>query len=348
MRFGAFLRTRLFGSPFNVLVTCLGLVVLGYLFVGAINWAVIESIWRKEDAALCKQVNGACWAVIHARHRLILFGLYPYEEHWRSALACAVAISFIVLSCLPLFWTPLRLVAIWLTGFGTFYALMDGGVLGLLVVPTDNWGGLALTIFVYITVIVIGMPLSVVLALARRSPLPAISWMASVAIDVTRSLPLLTILFTAVVIFPLALPDWLQAGKLYRVITAFAFFFACYQAENLRGGLQGVPQGQEEAAKALGLRRRQIIGLILLPQAFRAALPSTINQMVVTFKDTSVIIIIGFFDVLASGRAAYGSGEWSHAYVEVSLFLAAIYFIFVFTLSRYGAYLERRMRVDKS
>jgi general L-amino acid transport system permease protein len=222
---------------------------------------------------------------------------------------------------------------------------MRGGVLGLSDVTPDRWGGLALTLFIFAAVVLLGFPTAIVLALARQSKLPVISRMAAFAIDLTRSFPLLAILFAAAVILPFALPNWLQGDKLYRVIYAFAFFFACYQAEIVRGGLQSIPPGQDEAAKALGLTYVKRVTLILLPQAFRNALPATINQIVITFKETSVVVIIGFFEVMASGNAAFGSGEWTHAYVEVYVFVALIYFVFVFTLSRYGAFLERRMRV---
>ncbi len=291
--------------------------------------------------------SGACWAAVEARYRLIFFGLYPFEEHWRSALACASIIVVTVLSCLPAFWIPKRISAVWVLGFATFYFLMRGGILGLSDVTTDRWGGLALILFIFASVAILGMPLSILLALARRSELPAIHWMAAFAIDLTRSFPLLTILFTAAVIIPFVVPSWLQGDKLHRVIAAFGFFFACYQAEIIRGGLQAVEHSQEEAAQALGLGYWQRVWLILLPQAFRNALPATINQFVITVKETSIVVIIGFFEVMASGNAAFGSGEWTHTYVEVYVFVALIYFVFVFCLSRYGAFLERRMRVGQ-
>ena len=149
------------------------------------------------------------------------------------------------------------------------------------------------------------------------------------------------------VILPFVLPEWLHGDKLYRVIAGSALFFSVYQAEIIRGGMQGVPKGQEEAAQSLGLNYWQRIGRILMPQAFKHALPATINQFVITFKETSLVIIIGFFEILASGNAAYGTGEWTFAFVEVYAFIAMIYFSFVFSLSRYGAYLERRMETGE-
>ena len=146
-------------------------------------------------------------------------------------------------------------------------------------------------------------------------------------------------------ITPFVLPGWLQGDKLYRVIFGFAIFFACYQAENIRAGLQAIPAGQDEAGLTLGLKYWQRVTRIQLPQAFRNSLPSIVNQFVITFKETSIVTIVGFFEILASGHAAYGTGKWTPHYVEVYVFIGLIYFIFVFSLSRYGAYLENKLRV---
>jgi general L-amino acid transport system permease protein len=251
------------------------------------------------------------------------------------------------LSCMPAFWGLKRLAALWLAGFGTFVILMYGGVLGLRVVTTEQWGGLSLTVFIFASVVVMGMPMAVGLALARRSKLPVISWLAAIFIDTVRSLPLLTILFAAAVVVPLAVPDWAQGDKLGRVIFAFALFYAAYQAEIVRAGIQSIPSGQEEAAQALGMSYRSVVFDIILPQAFRNTLPSTINQVVITFKETSIVTIIGFFEVTASGSAAVGRGEWGAYYVEVYVFVALVYFVFAFGLSRYGAFLERRTRLNR-
>jgi general L-amino acid transport system permease protein len=341
------LRARLFRTWLDAAITAVGVALLLWLVPGLFDWAIVDSIWSEREADRCIGSGGACWAVIAARSHIILFGLYPYEEYWRSTVACADIVLVAVFSCIPLFWTPLRLTLVWVLGFATFYVLMRGGIFGLAAVGTEQWGGLALTLFIFASVAIIGMPLSILLALARRSELPVIRWMAAVSIDLTRSFPLLTILFTAALIVPFVLPGWLHGDKLYRVIGAFAFFFACYQAEIVRGGLQAIPAGQLEAAQALGIGYWRRVWLILLPQAFRNVLPPTINQFVVTFKDTSIVSIIGLFEILSSSNAAYGTADWAHAYVEVYVFVALIYFVFVFSLSRYGAFLERRMRVGQ-
>lgn len=343
----AWLRTRLFSTWFDGIVTVLAGAALIWLVVTVFDWAVLNAVWGAAEPALCREATGACWAIIEARGRLILFGLYPFDEHWRSTLACLAIVATMALSCWPAVWGVWRLTIFWLTGFGIFVLLMYGGVFGMQVITTEQWGGLSLTVFIFASVVVLGMPMAVGLALARRSKLPVISWLAAIFIDTVRSLPLLTILFAAAVVVPFVLPHWAQGDKLGRVIVAFAFFYAAYQAEIIRAGIQSIPSGQEEAAQALGMNYRSVVFDIILPQAFRNTMPSTINQVVITFKETSIVTIIGFFEVTASGSAAVGRGEWGAYYVEVYVFVALVYFVFVFGLSRYGAYLERRTRLDR-
>ncbi len=341
----AWLRRRLFSTWFDAIVTVIAGALLIWIVVTVGRWAFLDAVWDADRSELCRQASGACWAVIEARGRLILFGLYPYEEHWRSTLACAVIVATMIASCIPRFWGLRSLPALWVAGFGVFVLLMHGGVFGLPVVTTEQWGGLSLTVFIFAAVFVLGMPLAVGLALARRSRLPVIARLAALFIDFVRSLPLLTILFAAAVVVPFVVPDWAQGDKLGRVVVAFAIFYAAYQAEIIRAGIQSLPPGQEEAAQALGMSYRAQVFDIVLPQAFRATLPATINQVVITFKETSIVTIIGFFEVTASGSAAVGRGEWGAYYVEVYVFVALVYFVFVFGLSRYGAYLERRARL---
>ena len=339
------LKNGLFASPIDGVLSVLCALFFAYLIYSIIDWAFVSSIWTAEDEPLCKEASGACWSVIDARHRIIFFGLFPFEEHWRSTLACIIMVVTIVASCFSWFWTALRLSLLWITGFGLFYILMHGGIFGLSVITPERWGGLALTIFIFAAVSLLGMPLSILLALGRRSKLPVIAKLFGIFIDFFRSLPLLTILFTAAVITPFVLPDMLQGDKLYRVIVGFAIFFACYQAENIRAGLQAIPPGQVEAGLTLGLNYWQRVTRIQLPQAFRNSLPAIVNQFVITFKETSIVTIVGFFEILASGAAAYGTGKWTVHYIEVYVFIGLIYFIFVFSLSRYGAYLEKKLRV---
>jgi len=190
------------------------------------------------------------------------------------------------------------------------------------VVLETEWGGLALTVFVFASIIVLGMPMAIMLALLRRSRLPVIAYAAALFIDAVRSLPLLAVLFAAAIVLPFILPNFLITDKLYRVIFGAAVFFAVYQAEIIRGGIQAIASGQEEAADALGLNYWLKMGQVILPQAFRYALPPTISMVVVTFMETSLIVVLGFFEIMASGNAAFSSGGWNGFYVEVYFFIA--------------------------
>lgn len=345
---GRNLKRRFFATPVQALTSAISIALLAWIAWKLLDWALFSAVFDTSGTAdACHAASGACWSVIAARWRIIFFGLYPYEEQWRSGLACVAVVAMTVLSCIPAFWTGRRIALIWGAGSAVFYVLMKGGVLGLPEIGEEQWGGLALTLFIFVMTCLIGFPLAICLALMRRSQLPWISKTTGLIIDTVRSLPLISILFTFAIVVPFMLPQWLQGDKLYRVMIGSALFFAAYQAEIVRGGMQGVPRGQEEAGMALGLNYWQRIGRILLPQAMRNALPATINQFVIAFKETSLIIIVGFFEILASGNAAFGTGEWRFAYVEVYVFIALIYFTFVFSLSRYGAFLERRMSVGE-
>jgi general L-amino acid transport system permease protein len=341
------LRRRGFATPLESGISMIVFGVLLYLLWLVLDWAIVRAVWRAEDVVNCGGSAGACWSVISARYRLIFFGLYPYDQHWRSTLACVLIVGTVVLSCVPTLWTGKRLALLWMAGFAGYYLVMEGSLLGLPQVTTDQWGGLALTLFLFASVVILGMPLGLALALMRRSTLPVVRIFAGLVIDFVRSLPLLTTLFTAAVVVPILLPSWLQGDKIWRVIIAFALFFASYQAEVFRGGFQALPKGQFEAGKALGLNYWQILGRIVLPQVFRYALPSTVNMIVVTFKETAIVIIIGFFDVLASANAAFGTGEWTPYYFEVYVFVAALYWVFIFSLGQYGEHLKTRMSVAR-
>lgn len=340
------LRNAYFGSMPTAILTLAIFAFLALLLWWILNWAIFSANFSTSATQeQCMAGSGACWSVIAARWRIILFGIYPYEEQWRSALACAIVILVIFLSCIPKLWGFVRLSAIWVVGAAAFYILMRGGVFGLAEVNEQQWGGLALTIFLFVATSILGMPMAIGLALMRRSELPVVAKVTGVFIDTIRSLPLLSILFTFAIVLPFVLPSMLIGEKLYRVILGGALFFAAYEAEIIRGGLQGVANGQEEAAKALGIPYWQRMSKIVLPQAFRLSLPATINQFVITFMETSLFVVVGFVELLSAANTAFQTGDWKFAYLEVYAFISLIYFSFVFGLSRYGAYLEARMNV---
>lgn len=342
----ASIRRDYFSSWLNSIVTLATAALLAWFLWTVLRWGVFDAV-AFTDAEGCRAASGACWSVVTERWRLILFGLYPFEEQWRSALASLVVIVVMVLICLPRNWSAARMIGILFGGFGLFLVLMRGGILGLPTVPSSEWGGLALTLYIYLTVISFGLPIAIILALGRQSQLPIVRGIIALVIDVTRSLPLVTILFSAALILPLVLPELLQGERLTRILFAFAFFFGCYQSENIRAGMQALPIGQTEAGESLSLSYLQLMRNIILPQAFRVSMPATINQFVVTFKETSLVVIVGLFDLMASTRTAYQTGDWLPYHKEAYLFVALIFFVGAFSLSRYGAFLEARMSIEE-
>lgn len=341
-------RQSLFSSWPNSLLTIVLVVVVGTFGLQLVQWVFIDASWAPGSPEACGSATGACWSVITTRWRLIFFGLYPADEQWRAAIGCVVIVAAIVMSCMPRFFSLLSLVAIWGVAFPTFYALMGGGYLGLSRVGSERWSGLPLTLYIYSSVIIFGMPISILIALGRRSGYPAIRLVLGFLVDLVRSVPLLTILFSFSLVIPLFLPSELTVDKVWRVIIGFTLFFACYQSEVVRGGLQSVSHGQEEAARALGMTYLQRTIHVVLPQALRNTMPMTINQFVISFKDTSIIVIVGLFEFMASAKSAFGVPEWNAYYREVYIFIALIYFLFSFSMSRYGSYLERRLTAHRN
>lgn len=336
------LRRSLFGGPVSTTTTILVLAAAAILIKNLFEWGVLDASWANGPIEACQDVAGACWTVIAQRYRIILFGLYPYEEQWRAGLGSVIALVTVGLACTPYFWTATRMILVWVVGYALFFIVVRGGFpFGLPVISPTNWGGLTLTLFIYLSSIAIGLPLATLIALLRESDFRRVAAMVGVLVDFVRALPVITLLLIAVMILPFVVSSSVLGDKTYRVIAAFVLFFACYQSENIRAGLQSVPQGQVEAGKSLGMGYWKIMAYIVLPQAFRFAMPATINQFVITFKETSLVAIIGIYDLMASAHAAYNTGQLQSYYKEVMIFVAAIYFVLSISLSRYGLYIER-------
>jgi general L-amino acid transport system permease protein len=341
-RFQAWLRASLFSSWPSALLSLVLAVLLARFGYSLFQWAIVNASWAPGSPEACSMA-GACWSVITTRWRLIFFGLYPADEQWRAAIGCVMIILAVVLTCLPRFFHLPSQILIWAISFPAFIVLMGGGYFGLAPVSAERWSGLPLTLYIYASVIVFGTPIAILIALGRRSQYPAIRWVLGFLVDLVRSVPLLTILFSFSLIIPLFLPSDISVDKVQRVIIGFTLFFACYQSEIVRGGLQSIPPGQDEAARALGMKYLHRVIYITLPQALRNTMPMTINQFVVSFKDTSIIVVVGLFELMAAAKSAFGVPEWNAYYREVYIFIALIYFIFSFSMSKYGRYLEKRM-----
>jgi general L-amino acid transport system permease protein len=336
-------RKNLFNSVPNAILTLLCAWLLWETVIPLTQWGVLEAVWQTEDPAACRAAEGgACWALVANKYRFILFGLFPYEEHWRPLVAIVLFLVAIVVSCVPRFWRP-WLAGLWLVVFVACAVLMWGGVFGLSFVENARWGGLPLTLILSVVGIVCSFPLAILLALGRRSNLPAIRAVCVGFIEFVRGVPLISVLFMASVMFPLFLPEGVSIDKLLRAQVGIILFTAAYLAEAVRGGLQSVARGQFEAADALGLSYWKKTRLIILPQALKTSIPAIVNQFISMFKDTSLVIIIGLFDLLSTAKAALSDPPWRPFYVEAYLFAALIYWAFCFFMSRYSQYIERRL-----
>ena len=335
------MKENLFASPGNTLLTIILGAALIYWVPGFIQWGLIDAIWYTPDPEVCRQSDGACWAVVGEKHRPMLFGLYPYEEHWRLVVALAVYLGSFTITLIRRFWHWQILVPLWTFAVTVISIMLWGGVFGLTFVETSQWGGLPLTMVLFSGTVVLGFPIAILLALGRRSHLPLVKATSVTIIESLRGVPLITILFVAVNVFPLALPDGLEFDKLVRVMVGMAIFFACYQAEVIRGGLQAIPRGQYEAAESLGLSYWQMTTRIILPQALRIALPGIVNHIIAALKNTSFVLIIGLFDILTATTAVMQDPLWRRWFVEAYLFVAAVYFFFCYVLSKYSQQVER-------
>ncbi len=337
----SWIQKNFFGSFASTLITVFFVALLIFLLPGFAQWAVIDAIWATKDHEVCRAADGACWAVIGEKHRPMLFGVYPYEEHWRLVIALALYLGTVAITMLRRFWDARILLPLWVFSLVTIGVLLWGGVFGLKFVDTSQWGGLPLTMVLFTGTVVMGLPIAVLLALGRQSKLPLVKAVSVIFIECLRGVPLITILFVAVNVFPLFLPSGMELNKLLRVMVGMAIFFACYQAEVIRGGLQAIPRGQYEAAESLGLTYWHSTSRIVLPQALRICLPGMVNHIIAALKNTSFVLIIGLFDILTATTAVMEDPLWRKFFVEAYLFVALIYFIFCFALSKYSQGLEK-------
>lgn len=334
-------RARFFSGWPSSLVTFALVLTAWHIVPDLFRWAVTNAVWSAPDGAVCREmkVQGACWAFVAERLRFFLFGTFPADERWRPACVLLALVGLIALTLLRVV-PARRLVAIWLGALAATIALLAGGWFGLRYVENERWGGLTLTLLLSVIGLAGAFPLGVVLALARRSEMPIVRWLTIAYIEVFRGVPLITVLFMASALLPLFLPAGATIDKLLRAQLAMIAFAAAYIAEVVRGGLQAVARGQEEAALALGLNYFQRIRYVILPQALRIAVPPLVNTFIGFFKDTSLVVIIGLMDFLTTVKVALTETAWTGFGVEAYLFAAAGYFLFCYPISRYSRKLE--------
>src|SRR5215831_14379165 len=339
------MRENLFFSISSSLITLLLLALLVKAVLGLVQWGIWDAVWSTpgNESSACRAVRGlgACWAVIAEKYRFILFGTYPFDQQWRPALSILMFIALFYLSTRR-FWWRRELIYLWIAALILISVLMWGGVFGLPFVSQDRWGGLPVTLILATFGLAFGFPLGIVVALGRRAKLPAIRSLCVLYVELIRGVPLISLLFMASVMFPLFMPGGFNIDKLLRAQIAVVLFAGAYLAEVVRGGLQAVPKGQHDAADALGLSYWKKQGLIILPQAIRHVIPPLVNTFIAFFKDTSLVLIIGIFDLLTTAKTAIIDPAWQSFSVEVYAFVAVIYFAFCFAMSRYSRGLEAK------
>lgn len=345
------LRANLFGGVFNTILTLLALALLAFTLPPLVRWGLVDAVWSAPNGPACRAGGGhepgACWAFIYEKARFIVFGRFPYNEQWRPLLVVVIFVALILASCDRRLWGWV-LAVLWFVGLWWVGLLMWGGVFGMTYVETALWSGLPLTLILAVVGMAFAFPLAILLALGRRSELPAVRLFCVGYIELVRGVPLITVLFMASVMLPLFLPTGFTIDKLLRAQVAFILFAAAYLAEVVRGGLQAIPKGQIEAADSLGLGYWRRTRLIVLPQALAMVIPPLVNNFIGAFKNTSLVIIIGLFDLLGTANAALTDPSWQGFAAEAYIFTAAIYFCFCFFMSRYSQMLEREFSKGRS
>jgi len=337
------LRRNLFSDWRNTVASIIVLALLVAYVPPLFEWSVWNAVARPDNAA-CRAIGhaGACWGVVAEKYRLILFGRYPYEEQWRPLIATSLMVALLAASCYRPFWSRWLILA-WAIVLTAFFVLMSGGILGLTHVDTARWGGFPLTIMLSTIGLAAAFPLSIAVALGRRSRLPGIRTLCVLYVELIRGVPLISVLFMASFMFPLFMPAGMTIDVLLRVQVGIILFSAAYLAEVVRGGLQALPRGQVEAAESLGLTYWQTTRMIVLPQSLRLVVPAIMNTFIGAFKDTSLVTIVSLYDLTGALQLALGDSDWRKFFLEGQLFVAAVYFVCCFAMSRYSQWIERHL-----
>ena len=341
------LRKNLFSSPTNALLTVIGLWIIWKVVSAVVGWALLSATFEGDDGVACtREGAGACWPFIQAKFSQFMYGRYPEPQRWRVDLTYVLAVVGLV---------PLMIPAVPGKLFNTLYMivffpvaaffLLVGGYFGLPYVPTELWGGLLVTLVVASVGISGAFPIGIMLALGRRSKMPIVRWVSVGFIELVRGVPLITVLFMASVMLPLFVPDSWSPDKLLRALVGVAMFAAAYMAEVVRAGLQAIPKGQYEGAMSVGLGYWQMMRLIILPQALRITIPNIVNNYIALFKDTTLVFIVGIFDLLKTIEVARIDPKWAAPTVSTTgyAFAAIFYFTCCYLMSRYAKNMEARL-----
>jgi general L-amino acid transport system permease protein len=338
---------NLFSSPLNIFLSFFAAYIVYLILPPMVDWLIINANFGSDRSSCPAEAGsreGACWAYISSWWKLLMYGRYPEEELWRIRSVYAILVIGLGWLIIPNLKHKAWVALFMLIGFPAIaFVMFVGDSFGLMFVETPLWGGMFLTLVIAITGIVASLPIGVVLALGRRSTMPIVRSLCVAFIELWRGVPLITVLFMASVMFPLFMPEGVNFDKLLRALIGVMLFSAAYMAEVIRGGLQAIPRGQYEAAAALGLGYWRMMGLVILPQALKLVIPGIVNTFIGLFKDTTLVLIIGLFDFLGMAQLVSTNPEWIGFYTEGYVFVAAGFWIFCFSMSRYSAHLEDKL-----
>ena len=404
------LKSNLFSSWFNAILTFLSTAFLFYVLSGLVPWTFL-SIWNASSLNECREIamatwgkthGHACWAVINDRWVQLLFGFYPSHLYWRPILALLLLVPALA----PVLFTeaPRKLLYVtatypfllpWLMWGGSLWVSISilfgfllgyfvlkylastfGQLLGVIIavgvavfwwsflgqpfaglatsaLPLDlesvtsrSFGGFMLALLIGVVAIGCSLPIGIILALARQSDLLIVKALSIGFIEFIRGVPLITLLFVASTLLNIFLPPGSDFDIILRVIIMVTLFASAYMAEVIRGGLASLPRGQYEGADSLGLNYWQSQRLIIMPQALKVSIPPIVSTFISVLKDTTLVSIIGLMDPLGLSQGIRANAEWQGIYWELFAFIALLFFIVCFSMSRYSMYLERKLKTD--
>jgi general L-amino acid transport system permease protein len=346
------LRANLLSTPFNIALTVLIVLLLAWATTEVVRFLVIDAVWRGGDRDAClwtvqHREIGACWPFVWERLPYFIYGSYPIPQRWRvDVFFLMLAVGVVWLLWLKAPRRDLGAIYFFIVLPIVSYILLTGwSAIGLEPVDTVLWGGVLVTIVVASVGIVCSLPLGIILALGRRSRMPVVRTFSVIFIEFVRGVPLITVLFMAGVMLPLFVPEQYSPDKLVRALIGIAIFASAYMAEVVRAGLQAIPRGQYEGAMAVGLGYAQMMRLVVLPQALTVTIPNIVNTYIGLFKDTTLVFIVGIFDLLRTIEVARIDPKWATPVTSTTGYAVAaiFYLVFCYGMSRYARAMEARL-----
>lgn len=338
------MRENLFATPFDIFQTIVIFLFLYLIVPPFLGWAIFDASFLgdvKADAL----GSGANWIYVKEKFDMFIYGFYPEEQIYRINIVFGLFFVTVIFFKY-IAQNSIQRIIIFLVYPIVSFVFISGGFFGLEVISTDKWGGLMLTLVIASVGIVLSLPLGAILALGRQSELPIIKNLSVFYIEFIRGVPIITMLFMGSVLLPLFFKEGVEVDKLLRALIVITMIESAFIAEAIRGGLQAIPKGQYEAADSLGLGYWQKMIFVILPQALKVALPNLVGIAIELFKDTSLVMIIGLFDLLSMVHLTSNDSNWLGMETEGYVFVTFVYWVFCYGMSKYSMILEDRFNTN--